>query len=276
MNTIRHTFQPYDYTYNMQNTCKIVNVFFPENCTNNCKFCTTKQWYEKVNKEKWWINLFKIMQSCPEIIIITGGEPLINHKELCEIVTYIRTFDPYNSGLKLYLNTSWIDSMVDENIVDFINHNFDGINISRHQPGSIKLLNKIKIPIRINCVITKKFNPQRHIDYYMNKKVELVFREDYRNITREELFNFNSPVLKYLTSHYELVSHQYCHFCCNFNFITQKELKIRYHRGTNTTSTKIGTITEHMELILAPNGEIYTDWDKSKQGLKELTQTIYG
>lgn len=25
-----------------------------------------------------------------------------------------------------------------------------------------------------------------------------------------------------------------------------------------------------MELILAPNGEIYTDWDMSKEGLDEL------
>lgn len=274
MNTIRHTFQPYDYTYNMQNTCKIVNVFFPENCTNNCSFCTTKEWYKNIDKNKWWDNLDKILCGFPEIIIITGGEPLINHEELYKIVTYIRTFDPGNSRLKLYLNTSWIDSMVDNDIIKFINYNFDGINISRHQPGRIKLFNKIKVPIRINCIITPKFAPQKYIDYYIDKKVELVFREDYRNITRENLFNFDSPVLKYLTSHYELVSHQYCHFCCNFNFITQKELKIRYHRGINTTSTKIGTITEHMELILAPNGEIYTDWNKTKKGLKELINSI--
>ena len=138
------------------------------------------------------------------------------------------------------------------------------------------------IPIRINWVMPENvdlllvehisehfFNYVGIIENY-GYDITLVLREDYRNITRENLFDFNNPVLNFLTEKFELVSHQYCHFCCNFNFRTPGKLKIRYHRGTNNTSAKIGSLTEHMELILAPNGEIYTDWDMSKEGLYEL------
>lgn len=266
----KHTFQPYDHTYNMENACKIVNVFFPTDCKQNCALCTTKEWYKEINEEEWRKSLKKLMENDPDIVIITGGEPLVDHSKFYETVKYIKRFNPYNYKLELYLSTAWYDWTISKELIDFINTEFNGINISRHDPRNIIGFDKIKIPVRINCMITPDLVIENHIDYFINHKATLVFREDYRYVDRKELFEFDSPVLKFLTDHFELESSQYCHFCCNFNFKTQKELKIRYHKGTNLTSAKIGNITEHMEIILAPNGEIYTDWNKTKEGLNEL------
>lgn len=281
----KHLFQPFDYTYDISKGCKIVNVFFPQDCENNCPFCTTKSWYKDTNIDKWWISLIKVMTSEPDIVIITGGEPLSNHQLLKEVVFLIRKLGKDN--LELYINTSPTEEMIDHGLFPFINENFNGLNFSAHNFNMTDTLLRyfiynLNIPIRINYVLPENVDLQfveDIIEHFYNYVMAirnhgydttLVLREDYRNITRENLFDFNTPVLNFLTEKYELVSHQYCHFCCNFNFRTLSKLKIRYHRGTNNTSAKIGSLTEHMELILAPNGEIYTDWDMSKEGLDEL------
>lgn len=224
------------------------------------------------------------MTSEPDIVIITGGEPLSNHQLLKEVVFLIRKLG--KDSLKLYINTSPTVEMFDYGLFSFINENFNGLNFSAHDISMTDTLLKsfisnLNIPIRINYVLPGNVDLLfiediiNHFYSYVamignGYNTTLVLREDYRNITRENLFDFNTPVLNFLTEKYELVSHQYCHFCCNFNFRTPGKLKIRYHRGTNNTSVKIGSLTEHMELILAPNGEIYTDWDMSKEGLDEL------
>ena len=268
---MKHIFQEFDHVYTMDKPCKIVNVFAPFDCNQNCVFCSTKEWYKDANYEKWKISLNKVIYSKPNILIITGGEPLLYLDELNEILKMSITCP------EVYINTSF-NTNTREFVTlanDFFRKgNLKGVNISRHYPAEIPFIDKMDFPIRINAVLEES-NPvvqvKSLIDYYKNCKATLTLRENYTKINRANLYDFNGEVLRYLTENYLLIEQQYCHFCSNFTFmIPNSKLKIRYHRGTNLTSAKIGTITEHMELVLAPNGIIYSDWDKTTEGVEEL------
>lgn len=184
----------------------------------------------------------------------------------------------------VYVNTSYIGD--NDRKLQFVflmnyfhsNNLVGGVNISRHSPMDIEFLEKFQFPIRINAVLKDNGQVEQSaelIDYFKDfKNATLVLREDYARINRVNLYDFSSEVLKYLTSNFNLKEHQYCHFCSNFTFeMPNNPLKIRYHRGTNTTSAEIGVLKEHMELVLAPNGIIYSDWDGSTDGVDELLTT---
>lgn len=152
----KHLFQPFDYTYDVSKGCKIVNVFFPQDCGNNCPFCTTKSWYKDTNINKWWQSLIKVMSSEPDIVIITGGEPLSNRQLLEEAVFLIRKLGKEN--LELYINTSPTEEMMDYRLFSFINKNFNGLNFSAHNISRTDALLRsfidcLEIPIRINYVL---------------------------------------------------------------------------------------------------------------------------
>lgn len=279
---MKHLFQEFDHVYTIgENACKIVNVFFPIDCKNNCPFCTTKKWYEDANEKRWKKNFEVVLKSQPNIIVITGGEPMADLDFLHSMLMDILFETPKTT---VYLNTSYIGNNATKSaFVSLMNRFYSnnvigGVNISRHMPMDIEFFDLFEFPIRINAVIKNDGQVAQAIElinFFKDfKNATLVLREDYARINRNNLYDFSSDVLKLLTENYTLKEHQYCHFCSNFTFEMKcNPLKIRYHRGTNTTSAQIGTLKEHMELVLAPNGIIYSDWDGSTDGVDELLTT---
>lgn len=101
----KHIFQEFDHVYKIgESACKIVNIFFPNDCENNCPFCTTKEWYKDINYEKWKESFNKVIKSKSDIIVITGGEPISDIKLLDNMLSEIN-FLP--NMTKVYVNASW-------------------------------------------------------------------------------------------------------------------------------------------------------------------------
>lgn len=256
----------------------IVNVFVPYDCYFHCPFCTTKEWYKDINIGKWWESFNRVLRNKPKVIMLTGGEPITDLEFLDQILVAIDKSNFPAKQTSVYVNTSFIGATgyLEKAACVLIDHHMSikGINISRHKPSEISHREWLRgiIPIRVNILIQgENFNPVEHIKFWAGKHVEISFREDYKNVTQASLFDFSSPVLKYLTENCILQSTNYCHFCNNLTFWdARNNLSIRYHRGLPYTSAKIGTLAEHMEAILAPNGELYSDWDCSSEGIDAL------
>lgn len=271
-----HFFQETDHEYTIgTNPEAQINVFFPIDCKNNCEFCTTKRLYrEPVQKSyiesripHWRHMLLNICESNLHTIIFTGGEPCYNiplldfSLALCE-----------KHRKTVYLNTELPEDVDILNVATVCNKYscIKGINVSRHTLARNFSESLFKAPIRINILITPSCDCQAYIDFWKEHNIELSFREDYSKITKDNLYDTNTPVLLWLTQHCKLISMTYCHYCSNYSFVTKEGLKVRYHRGLPYTSGKIGCLTEHMELIMTPTGIVTTDWNFTTDGLAEL------
>ena len=275
-----HFFQENEAVYEFgKDVNKIVNIFTPYDCNKRCIFCTTKSWYKRRSRDYmklWERNFQRILNNKPNIIVLTGGEVFSNLDWLDNTLLRIR-----NSGVKcVYVNTSFIGSKADIEsyltIIERYRGIIRGVNISRHgKNDTIPFLETLLdiTNVRINIIINDKTDINDYLaNWKSHPRAELSFREDYKKITKQKLFKGDAKVLMQLTKCKELklFSTNYCHFCCNYTFKRNNGQSVRYHRGTMLTSMMIGSHREHMEIILAPNGKIYTDWDKSSDGIDEL------
>lgn len=67
-----------------------------ENCPCNCKFCDSKDKYEKIFKKKImkieeWINITdKLVKRGLEVVVLSGGEPLLEPNITFELIRYLK------------------------------------------------------------------------------------------------------------------------------------------------------------------------------------------
>lgn len=142
-------------------------IFVPSDCTNNCKFCTSKESYsirkpnlEKVLKKIHKLNKMDWIQS----FVLTGGEPFADLEILQAILNEI------SPCKKVYVNTTLpTNRYTEEELVDFINKSrIDCINISRHcdtfekdilffskNIASDDIVFRLSKPVKINSIIKK-------------------------------------------------------------------------------------------------------------------------
>lgn len=271
---------------------KMCTIYFPADCKNNCKFCTSKIFYSlnPPNKEKVlkWLRLFR--ESDLSEIVITGGEPMSDLNLLNEILELC-------SNKNVYINTTFLNDGK-EKFIELLKKylNIKGINISRHSISYEKdcaLLNNIakdedvlKIPtnVRINCFVGQKISKekmQKVIDRWEpiwrkkeNHTLDISFRHDYNTTTEENMHLLNTPSIKAATQIANYYGRVYCHACDKVLFKTKSGMDFRIHRGLQKTRVKIGNIVEMQELVLFPDGVLCTDWDKTTIGLKEFMKIL--
>jgi organic radical activating enzyme len=251
---------------------KMISAFFPCDCNKNCTFCTTKHLYKDVNVNKFRETLINVIDSDIEEIVFTGGEPLSN-------LNLLEEFLVLSKNKKVYINTCFNQNIEEAVILINSHKNILGVNISRHDYSDNlykEYIKQINCNVRINVVNYDPENIPLYISQWNNLKEDLniTFREDYRNVNIENMYNFNTPTLNYLTLNYKFYSQVYCHVCNKYMFKTDDGFLIRYHRGLNNTRIKIGVLTEIQEFVLFPNGNLYTDWDGTNNGLIEISSKI--
>lgn len=261
-----------------------VTVYVPVDCSNACKFCTSKLEYKNgVDVEAVKKQLRDVRYSTIKEVVITGGEPTEDLNLLKELVKIVDNKD-------VYINTS----LPERNAFDFIeyvnNENcIKGINISRHEISfeeDSKMLNKIasdiyikfiKKSVKINVVLGDVHYNQDKIMNILDRWVDVdngkgnisvSFRADYRKMDTKSLFTvnpFEDENISIFTTIATYTERTYCTVCHTMKFKYTSNLSFTYHRGLESTSNIIGNNTlEVNDIIISPSGKMYHDWDKSE------------
>lgn len=240
-------------------------VFVPYDCDNHCPFCTSKKDYK--NMEFFDINriIDKIrkLNRNPLIqeYVITGGEPFANINQLKMILLACEK--------NIYINTTLPGTTLDESI-RLINSEdkIKGINVSRHigfefqNCATINDLDKVNKPIRINTVITERFNFDDFFNFclkYGKKKRDINLRADYRKIDLNTLKN-RDYIFNTLANKFDYFSTESCMVCNSEYFSVNDEFICAYHRGMEKSSVIIGDKCYVNDVIIKQDGNIYKDW----------------
>lgn len=252
-------------------------IFVPFDCKNNCSFCTSKELYSQFNKD-----IDKIIEDINVLnksdffveYVLTGGEPISDFDGLVKIVN---TCDK-----RVFINTTLpIQDNLNE-IIDYINSEdkIAGINISRHIGYNFKnvadkdIIDKIKKPIRINTVITDKFDFDEFLKfskYWGGKKRLINLRADYTKITDLTLKN-RDEICNKLLAVADNLGNGGC-MVCHENEFLYDGIIISYHRGLKNSSFKLNDELIFVNDILVwPDGSVTYDWDMStdKEFLSDL------
>lgn len=271
---------------------KMCTVYFPADCKNDCKFCTSKVFYKenKPNRVKVLEWLKALGESDVSEIVFTGGEPMSDLSLLEEMLKICK-------NKNVYINTTFLENGKDEFI--FLVNKFDcvkGINVSRHSDSydvdSIMLkgiardedLLKINTNVRINCFVGEKISKDKMENILArwelvwekksNNSLDVSFRHDYNTITPEILHLLDTESIYAATEVGEYYGRVYCHACDKVLFKTKRGMNFRIHRGLQNTRVKIGNIVEMQELVLFPDGVLCTDWDKTTDGIDEFLKIL--
>lgn len=271
---------------------KMCTVYFPADCKNNCKFCTSKVFYEEnvPNRKKVFYWLAALSLSDVSEIVITGGEPMSDLDLLKKMLILCK-------NKTVYINTTFLENGKEE-FINIVNSspNIKGINISRHTTSyeeDSKILNgiakdedilRLNTNVRINCFVgdgISKDKMQEILDRWEpiweekeGHKLDVSFRHDYNKIVPENLHLLNTESIMAATEVGEYYGRVYCHACDKVLFKSPKGMDFRIHRGLPNTRVKIGNIVEMQELVLFPDGILCTDWDKTQDGITEYMKTL--
>ncbi len=271
---------------------KMCTVYFPADCKNNCKFCTSKAFYRnnRPNREKVleWLNA--LAKSDVSEIVFTGGEPMSDITLLEEMLKMCK-------NKNVYINTTFLNKGKEE-FINVVNKYecVKGINISRHcetYDEDCLLLNDIAMDedvlsintnVRINCFVGEKILEEKMRKILnrwekvwfqkKNKTLDVSFRHDYNTVTPEVLHLLDTESIMAATEVGEYYGRVYCHACDKVLFRTKNGMYFRIHRGLQNTRVKIGNIVEMQELVLFPDGTLCTDWDKTTDGLEEFMKIL--
>lgn len=265
-----------------------VTVHVPVDCTNNCKFCTSKKLYKDgVNFTKVKDQLKLVRNSTIKEVVFTGGEPTENMMVLRDLIDIVDNKD-------VYINTSLPEKNAHE-FIEYINDKgcVKGVNISRHcasleEDG--KILNNIahdiylkfiKKPVKINVVLNESNIDVEKVIAILDRwysvdtgknKITVSFRADYRKMDIQSLFDTTGSIDTNLIDFFnigEYLDRTYCSVCHTMKF-QYANIKFSYHRGLEFTSKKIGNTLEVNDIIISPQGEMYYDWDQSNTYMEEV------
>lgn len=258
-------------------------IFVPSDCTNNCKFCTSKESYKRRQP-----NLKKVLKSIRKLnkvdwvdsFVLTGGEPFA---DLDVLNTILNETSP---SKKVYVNTTLPTSKHSEDeLANFINNSrIDGVNISRHATSyekdqeffsksiaSDNIVEKIERPIKINHLATNGENAKKVVDRWCKyRNVIVSIRADYRKVTRASLKDLTddltTEVLRIPGVTY--VSHGGCDVCFDIVFCYNSDFYFSIHRGMERSSIQFGNELIVNDIIVSQDGHIYYDWDMEESKLK--------
>ncbi|MGE1064992.1 4Fe-4S cluster-binding domain-containing protein [Megasphaera paucivorans] len=256
-----------------------VTVFVPYNCNNHCPFCINKEEYNNMDG-------FSVEKICDSIklmdkitpycdFVFTGGEPFANLESLQKMLDII----PHTH--KIYINTTLPISQFqsEEDIITFTRRNKNKItciNVSRHmqhyvQESNDRLLGRLAVPFRINCVLYKNY-PVTGIVPYLERFHEIPgasiqFRFDYTETTPDNLYEEkNDKILRDLKRIARYIGLDGCRMRCGFHF-DYKGMEMTYHK-TLPYSTIIErdernevTYAILYDILIKQNGDIHSDWD---------------
>lgn len=255
---------------------RTLTIYIPQDCDNNCPFCTSKkQVYGNPNILSY-SNIYKICVGLKYVIkkigidniVITGGEPFSNINQLLWILNTIALYKKeYN--LKVYINTSLPQNTVADAIdIAKINNIVDGISISRHikyhlanqaKDDDIGELSKY-VSVRINSLVDHTISSDQIVDFINRWKsigVQINFREDYNETNSDNLRNT-------LFDNYIGINPSFssgCNVCSTFS---TSDKNVTIHKGLPNTSIVyniFGTsIIEINDLVMDPTGSLYYDW----------------
>lgn len=271
---------------------KMCTVYFPADCKNNCKFCTSKIFYKenRPNKEKVLKWLYALANSDVSEIVFTGGEPMSDLDLLNEMLEICK-------NKNVYINTTFLN-VGKERFIKLINDYscVKGVNISRHSDSyyidSIMLNDiasdedvlDINTNVRINCFVGEKISKdkmqsilnrwEKVWERKNNNSLDVSFRHDYNIMNSNNLHLLDTESIVAATEVGEYYGRVYCHACDKVLFKTKRGMDFRIHRGLQNTRVKIGKIVEMQELVLFPDGELCTDWDKTTDGLEEYMRIL--
>lgn len=280
---------------NIKNTVrpkKTAHVYVPYNCGRKCPFCESRKMYDTLNVslDKTLEVLRRIADSDIEDIMITGGEP-------CDNLDYLGKMLDILKDKIVYVNTLFPSESAKD-----ITHMFDveypcvkGINVSRHlntyekdsaflyAPATDDVLGNLKVPVRINCVIQDRRAPFSWVDSVVRRwekqhdhkpNLELHFRENFNEVTAENLHIQDSPFLKTLCENYK---YNYYNMGTSFDdvsFLSDSGMTVYYHKILPYSICKIGPLTILHEMVVFPDAEVCTDWNGSKDGLEEYCKWV--
>ncbi len=243
-------------------------IFVPWDCENSCPFCTSKQDYKRIS-----CDLEKVQKTISKIgkspffgeWVLTGGEPFANPESLKAVLVELEKYEK-----PVFINTTAPLSTFND-AVKIINTFgiIQGVNISRHigydfrNVASVKDMEQIKKPIRINTVISNGFTWRNFLDFvykYGKKKRDINLRADYRNITYSSLKN-RDYVLEKLSKEFDYISTESCLVCNTEYFSVDNEFLVSYHRGMQYSSVLYPKKVYINDILVKQDGGLYRDWD---------------
>lgn len=245
-------------------------IFVPVDCKFGCPFCTSKHLYSKqlasINQDIEHIKAINKVSAVTEFVF-TGGEPFADLSALKTLVDACEKKVFINTTLPLFDN-------IDE-VIDYINteDKIHGINISRHMSfnfknvADISVIDRIKKPVRINSVIganpsEEQFDKiEEFINFWSSPSRFVNLRQDYRYTNRETL-KVMDAVDDWCLERYLYMGTNCC-MVCNTEFFGDKNHRFSYHRGLQFSSFIKGNKLYIGDIIVAPNGKIFYDWDFS-------------
>ena len=278
-----------------------VTVYVPWNCSNNCKFCSSKKDYERIksNFERLKTSLQLIRNSMLPIVVFTGGEPSADVEKLRELLAIV-------DNKVVYINTS-LPKKNSKEFIDLVNTTdcVKSISISRHkhtysEDSSIlhnivedEVIATIQKPVRINVVEQDDTTFSiESIDQYIARwskiaslkggshSLLLNLRGNYVTQDPSKLHEMsNCKIINDMAIAYYYQSHTFCNVCDTCTFIKldedrQDKLVICYHRGVMNTSVHFGNTVEVNDLIIFQNGDICYDWDGKNENISTFLDMI--
>ena len=258
-------------------------IFVPSDCTNNCKFCTSKESYKErqPNIEKVLKSIRKLNKvGWVESFVLTGGEPFADLDILSIILSEI------SPSKKVYVNTTLPTNKYSENeLANFINNSrIDGVNISRHATtyekdqaffskniASDSIVEKIERPIKINHLATNGENVKKVVDRWSKySNVIVSLRADYRKVTKASLKDLTDDLTNEILNipGVTYVSHGGCDVCFDIVFCYDGRFYFSLHRGMEYSSILFGNELIINDIIVSQDGDIYYDWDMNTSKLK--------
>ena len=196
-----------------------------ENCPCNCTFCDSRYKYEHILKKKvlpleTWVQITdKLVESGLEVVVVSGGEPLLEKDTAMKLIDYLhenKVFVVLNASGALFKNSNEMLTELTEHFPDLLVFSMDSIKPEKHDENrrlkgvfdsvvkSIKYLKSLgDYPVAIRTVITR--NNFREIpeiiEYFSSLGVDCIKLTNIENDTdkefilrREELEEFNRDV----------------------------------------------------------------------------------
>lgn len=278
-----------------------VTVYVPWNCTNNCKFCSSKKDYERIkgDYERVKQSLQLIRNSILSIVVFTGGEPSADVEKLRELLEIV-------DNKIVYINTSLPKRNAKE-FIELVNTTdcVKSISISRHRHSYAEdskilyniaedeIIATIKKHVRINVVSQGEdtfsiSSLRKYVDRWSKiaklkggpRTLLLNLRGNYITQDKTELHEMtNCKIINDMATEYYYQSHSFCNVCDTCSFIKlnenrEDELFINYHRGVMHTAVPFGNVVEINDLIIFQNGDICYDWDGKNENISTFLDMI--
>ncbi len=270
-----------------------ITVFVPYDCGNHCPFCINKGEYattEGFSVEKILESIRRMDAITPDCdFVFTGGEPFANLDALQLML------DAVPATHKVYINTTLpvSASQSEDDIVAFTEKNRDRItciNVSRHMQQYVvesndKLLSRLAVPFRINCVLYKNYPTDRIIPYLERFRklpgASIQFRFDYTATTPENLYDqTNDPILRDLKAVAPYTGLDGCRMRCGFHF-NYKGMELTYHKtlpySTIVEQDPKNGVTYNIlyDILIKQNGDLHADWDGTLLDLDAYRQVVF-